>query len=183
MQDDNDQERRISHLAADRDLARVDGIGALHALPVDELVMRAEEGEDENAETMESRIRAEAVCRLIEFLFEDGAEPWHLSRRVWLLAKNLRMDILRRHKMESLESYAKQLGCTRAALCAANKRIIVHLVEVAERRAGRAHGSYKAGFQKSETNVRKLSAAQKRSQGRNGANRSKSQNHKTQITR
>jgi hypothetical protein len=183
MQNDHDQERRISHLAADENLARVDGIGALHALPVDELVMRAEEGEGESGDEMEGRIRSETLSRMLEFLFEDGGGRAHVYRRVWLLAKNVRPEILRRHRIESLESGAAQLECTRAALCAANKRIIVRLVEVAERRSGRAHGSYKAGFQKSATNVQKLSAAQKRSQGKNGANRSAARRKESITTR
>lgn len=167
--EDDDQERYLAELAADVTLHRVDGISALHVTPPDQALMQAEE-DDEDALAL---VRQETFNVLLHWLIEEGPQPAMIARRFFLLCKVRAPEILRKHGVESFEAQGQILGVRRATVCAAFKREITAKVETAERRNGHNHGSFKASFQKTSTNVEKLSAAQRRSQSQNGANRSK----------
>lgn len=178
MSAEHDHGVYLDELAADADLARVDGIEALHALGPDEILMRQEEEALEaaaggRAYHEEWTIRAEMFAAVLRDLFADGPEPMLVARRAFNLAKTYKPEILAEHRLESFEAYGDLVGLGRAAMQAHYKKHVPEMVHLAERRTGRNRGMFRAPFQKTETNVEKLSAAQKRTQRANGANRNK----------
>ena len=135
------------------------GADSLHAIGPDEEVMRAEEGE--NPFDAISDIERRTLRKLLDYLFMHGCTQASVFQQTVFLTKIIAPEILRRFGRESFNELGKCLGLTRAAMSANYKTRIVKMVEVSERRSGRAVPSYKAPFQKSATAAARMAEAQK----------------------
>ena len=130
---------------------------SLHALGPDEEVMRQEEPEESDASTAER----ETLKKLLPFFFKHGCTPANVFQQVVFLTKIISPEILRSFGKESFNELGKCLNLTRAAMSANYKTRIIKMVEVSERRSGRATPIFKAPFQKSASAAARMAEAQK----------------------
>jgi hypothetical protein len=151
-----DMEEIDRQLAAEGTMA---GADSMHAISPDEEMMRAEDGEDAAADAL--AIERQTLKKLLPFFFKHGCTPSNVFQQVIFLTKIISPEILRSFGKESFAELGKCLNLTRAAMSANYKTRIVKMVEVSERRSGRATPTFKAPFQKSAAAAARMAAAQK----------------------
>lgn len=107
----------------------------------------------------ELKIKAEAVIRLLLFIYQDGPHPGCTMRLLYLLAQRLKPELLLNMSGAEL---ADIFGETRAAWSARNKRLFTGYLQARGAKGARGH------TQKSETAVRKYASAARGNTNRRG---------------